>query len=399
MTSSAHSARPITPPATIGILGGGQLGRMTALAARSMGYGVHVLDPDANCSAAPVADRVVAARFDDVDAARDLASHCDVVTLEIEQISTEVLTAVSAYAPTRPGAAVIGVVQDRVRQKTWLSERGFPVGPFRVVNSADDIRSARAQFGHVFVKSGRGGFDGRGQALVADDAGAAAAWKTVGSSAAVAEQGLDLAAEISVMVARSPSGLTAVFPVALNHHERHALSWSALPAPLPSEICDRARTLGREIAEHLDVVGLLGVEMFLLPSGALTVNELAPRPHNSYHASERACVTSQFEQLVRAVCDLPLGDTSIIRPAAIVNLFGDIWHGAEPPRFDLALETPGTRLHLYGKGEPRPARKMGHLSAVGASAMEALAVARTAAARVDALTEAPPASLREFGVT
>lgn len=387
------------PPATIGILGGGQLGRMTALAARSMGYGVHVLDPDANCSAAPVADRVVAARFDDVDAARDLASHCDVVTLEIEQIATEVLTAVSAYAPTHPSATVIGVVQDRIRQKTWLSERGFPVGPFRVAHSADDIRSARAQFGNVFVKSDRGGFDGRGQALVVDDAGAAAAWRVVGSRAAVAEQGLDLAGEISVMVARSPSGLTAVFPVALNHHERHALSWSALPAPIPSEICDRARTLGREIAEQLDVVGLLGIEMFLLPSGALTVNELAPRPHNSYHASERACVTSQFEQLVRAVCDLPLGDTSIIQPAAIVNLFGDIWHSAEPPRFDLALETPGTRLHLYGKGEPRPARKMGHLSTVGASAMEALASARAAAAQVGATTEAPPASLRAFGVT
>ena len=396
MTSRAHTARPITPPATIGILGGGQLGRMTALAARSMGFGVHVLDPDAKCSASAVADRVVAARFDDADAARELARACHVVTLEIEQIATDVLDAVSAYAPTRPGAAVIGVIQDRVRQKTWLSNQGFPVGPFCVVNSADEIRAAVARFRDVFVKSSRGGFDGRGQARVVDANGAAPAWKTVGARTAVAEQALDLAGEISVLVARRPSGDTAVFPIALNHHERHALSWSVMPAPLPHALCDRAAALGRDIAVALDVVGLLAIEMFLLPSGELLVNELAPRPHNSFHASERACVTSQFEQLVRAVCDLPLGDTGIVRPAAIVNLFGDIWHGAEPPRFELALTAPGTRLHLYGKGEPRPARKMGHLSAIGGSAMEALATARAAAERVGATTESPPRSLRAF---
>ena len=399
MTSRAHSARPITPPATIGMLGGGQLGRMTALAARSLGYGVHVLDPDANCSASPVADRVVAARFDDVDAARDLASHCSVVTLEIEQIATEVLDAVSAYAPARPGAAVIGVIQDRIRQKSWLSHNGFPVGPFRVVHSVDDIRATLASFRRTFVKSSRGGFDGRGQALVSQAGEVDHAWKVVGSHAAVAEQALDLAAEISVMVARRPGGESAVYPIALNHHERHALSWSAMPAPVPKEIGDRAAALGLEIAAKLDVVGLLGIEMFLLASGELLVNELAPRPHNSFHASERACVTSQFEQLVRAVCDLPLGDPGILRPAAIVNLFGDIWHGAKPPRFEGALEIPGARLHLYGKGEPRPARKMGHVSAVGETAMKALEAARSSAARVGAITEPPPVTLGAFGVT
>jgi 5-(carboxyamino)imidazole ribonucleotide synthase len=394
----APSARPITPPATIGILGGGQLGRMTALAARSMGYHVHVLDPDPNCSASPVADRVVAAKFDDVEAARDFARGCDVVTLEIEQIATTVLDAAAAYAPTRPGAAVIGIIQDRVRQKTWLRDNGFPMGVFTVVNSADDIRSATAQFGPTFVKTARGGFDGRGQALVKSSSDADSAWKTVGARTAVAEKGLDLAGEISVMVARRPSGDTGVFPVALNHHERHALAWSTMPAPLPAEIASRAQTLGRDLATKLDIVGLLAIEMFLLTSGEILVNELAPRPHNSYHASERACATSQFEQLVRAVCDLPLGSTEILRPAAIVNLFGDIWHGAEPPRFDEALQTAGTRLHLYGKGEPRPARKMGHLSAVGETPMLALASARSAAALVGATTQDAPASLRAFGV-
>jgi len=398
VTSRALPARPITPPATIGILGGGQLGRMTALAARSMGYGVHILDPDANCSASAVADRVVAARFDDVDAARDLASNCAVITLEIEQIATEVLDAASAYAPTRPGAAAIAIIQDRVRQKTWLRDNGFPVGAFRVVDSENDVRDAVREFKSSFVKSSRGGFDGRGQARTGDASEAPKVWKTVGSRTAVAEQALDLAGEVSVLVARRPGGESVAFPVSLNHHERQALAWSTMPAPLSREITDKAASIGRAIADKMEIVGLLAVEMFLLPSGQLLVNELAPRPHNSYHASERACLTSQFEQLVRAVCDLPLGDTAIARPAAIVNLFGDIWRGAEQPRFDLALETPGTRLHLYGKGEPRPARKMGHLSATGDTAMSALDAARSAAARVGAITEKPPATLAAFGV-
>jgi 5-(carboxyamino)imidazole ribonucleotide synthase len=399
VTPSALSARPITPPATIGILGGGQLGRMTALAARSMGYSVHILDPDGNCSAAPVADRVVAAKFDDVDAARDFARQCTVITLEIEQIAAGVLDAASAYAPTRPDAAVIGIIQDRVRQKTWLRLNGFPVGPFQIVASVEAIAASATAFKRAYVKSARGGFDGRGQALVTAASEAQNAWKTVGTREAVSELALDLAGEVSVMVARRPSGETTAFPVALNHHERHALAWSVMPAPLPATITDAAQSLGRAIAEKLGIVGLLCVEMFLLPSGELLVNELAPRPHNSYHASERACATSQFEQLVRAACDLPLGDTSVLRPAAIVNLFGDIWHADEPPRFELALETPGTRLHLYGKGDPRPARKMGHLSAVGATAAEALATARAAASRVGAVTQDPPGTLRAFGVT
>jgi len=363
---------------------------MTALAARSMGYHVHVLDPDAHCATAPVADRCVTAKFDDTSAARDLASHCDVVTLEIEQIATEAIDAARLYAPTRPGATVIGIIQDRATQKSWLRDHGFPVGEFRVVQSADELRTAVAEFGHTFVKRCRGGFDGRGQERLRDPARAADAWTSIGQPMAVAERGLALAAELSVMVARRPGGEMTAFPVALNHHERQVLSWSTMPAPVPPDIAARATEIGLGLADQLRVEGLIAAELFLTTTGEIVVNELAPRPHNSFHASERACVTGQFEQLVRAVCDLPLGDVSVVRPAAIVNLFGDVWHGPQPPRFEDALAARGTRLHLYGKGDPRPGRKMGHLSAVGATSLDALSVAREAARRIGVPTEDPP---------
>jgi 5-(carboxyamino)imidazole ribonucleotide synthase len=387
----------IPPGSTIGILGGGQLGRMTALAARSMGYRIHVLDPDPECSASAVSDRCVTARFDDVDAARELARHCDVVTLEIEQIATAVIDAASAYAPVRPSSHVVGIVQDRARQKAWLAKHGFPVGQYRAVNSVSDVASAIDAFGESFVKACRGGYDGRSQVRVKQAGDASDAWRALGERSAVAEQALQLAGELSVMVARRPGGEAAVFPAALNHHERQILAWSVMPAPLDQAILSRAADIGRAIADEIKVEGLLAVELFLTTSGDLYVNELAPRPHNSFHASERACVTSQFEQLTRAVCDLPLGDVSVVRPTAIVNLFGDLWHDGRDPDFSAALSDPLVRLHLYGKRGARSGRKMGHLSAIGGSAMDALASARAAASRVGADTEPLPETLREFG--
>jgi 5-(carboxyamino)imidazole ribonucleotide synthase len=389
----------IAPGATIGILGGGQLGRMTALAARSMGYRLHVLDPDPECSAAPVADRVVAARFDDVDAARELARHCDVVTIEIEQVATASLEAASAFAPTRPDAHVVGIIQDRGRQKAWLEQHGFPLGPYRAVDSAADLEAALGGFGDTFVKSCRGGYDGRSQVRASHPAQAAEIWRAIAERPAVAEKALPLAGELSVMVARRTGGDMVVFPPALNHHERQILAWSVTPAPLPPTLLSQAVQIGRDIAQTLRLQGILAIELFLTTSGELYVNELAPRPHNSFHATERACVTSQFEQLTRAVCDLPLGDVSIVRPAAIVNLFGDLWKDGRTPDFSPALTVPGVRLHLYGKSGPRPGRKMGHLSAVGGSTMDALTAARQAAAAIGAPTESPPESLRAFGVT
>jgi len=363
---------PVLPPATLGILGGGQLGRMTALAARSLGLGVQVLDPDPDCAARPVVDRVVAARFDSVEGARDLAAACDVITIEIEQIAPAALAAATELAPVRPGGDVLRIVQHRGRQKQWLSDNGFPVGPYAHVSTADELAATAREIGPaLFVKACEGGYDGRSQ-LRFDGGDAASAWASLGERASVAEQALDLELELSVLVARRPSGDILVYPPAVNHHERQILAWSVLPGELDPVVARDARSLARGIAESFALEGILAVEMFLLRDGRLLVNELAPRPHNSYHASELACPTSQFEQLVRAACDLPLGDVEPVRPAAIVNLFGDLWLRDRAPDFAAALGVAGTRLFLYGKRGPREGRKMGHLAAIGDTPADAL---------------------------
>jgi 5-(carboxyamino)imidazole ribonucleotide synthase len=371
----------IAPGRTIGILGGGQLGRMTAMAARAMGFNVHVLDPDPDCPAKAVADRCITAKFDDADAAADLARHCDVVTLEIEQIGVEALAAARRHAPVRPSASVLAIIQDRAAQKRWLRDRHHPLGEYMEVASAADIEKAVADFGPVIVKATRGGYDGRSQVRVFSGTGAAKAWESLGMRPAIAERTLDLRNELSIMVARRPNGDMAVYPPSLNHHERLALDWAVMPAPLPELVVAQATRVARDIASSLEIEGLLAVELFLTSDDRLLVNELAPRPHNSFHQTEAACVTSQFEQLVRAVCDLPLGDPSLLRPAAIVNLFGDLWEEG-PPAFDRVLREPGVRLHLYGKQSARPGRKMGHISATGSTPEKALACAREAFARL-----------------
>jgi 5-(carboxyamino)imidazole ribonucleotide synthase len=377
----------IAPGATIGILGGGQLGRMTAMAARTLGYSVHVLDPDPECPAKPVADRCITAAFDDADAAADLARHCSVVTLEIEHIGADALAAAARHAPLRPSATVLAVVQDRATQKAWLKARHHPIGDYVDVTSSADLYRAARDLGPLVVKATRGGYDGRSQVRVTHPEDAAAAWKALGQRPAVAERALDLRTELSIMVARRPSGEIAVYPPAMNHHERQVLAWSVMPAPLPEPLIAEATKEARGIASELAVEGLLAVEMFVTSDDRLLVNELAPRPHNSFHETEVGCPTSQFEQLVRAICDQPLGDPSVERPAAIVNLFGDLWSGGPPP-FERILREPGIRLHLYGKREPRPGRKMGHLSATGSTAHEALS--RVNAAFTNLRDSTPP---------
>jgi 5-(carboxyamino)imidazole ribonucleotide synthase len=367
----------IQPGATIGILGGGQLGRMTGMAARSLGYDVHVLDPDPNCPASAIASRTVAARFDDADAAASLAERCAVVTLEIEQIGTAALAAVAARTPLRPSADTVHVIQDRIRQKTWLAANGFPVGAFRVVSSRDESVAAFEQLGRSIFKSTSGGYDGRGQIRVSSADAAADAWKSLGERPCLVEQLLDIASEISMLVARRPArpGLSderghVTFPPSFNHHEHGILDWSVLPASVAPINVLQAEQVANGIAATLGIEGLIAVEMFVLQNGALLVNELAPRPHNTFHSTDRACATSQFEQLVRAVCDLPLGSTEVLRPAAIANLLGDLWTDGTPD-FAAALTVPSVRLHLYGKASARPGRKMGHLSAVGLTGEEA----------------------------
>ncbi len=364
---------PILPGATIGILGGGQLGRMAAMAARPLGYHVHALDPDPSCAARFVVDRCLTAAFDDDFAAADLARHCAVVTLEIEKISLASLAAASRYAPVRPSATVLAVIQDRGRQKAWLAGHGFPLGPWRLAANERELAAASSDLGGAcFVKSTTGGYDGRGQAHLDAPSGAAAAWAGAGGGAAVVETALDLVSELSVLVARSPSGAVAVYPPSLNHHRNRILDWSVLPGPLPPEVVSQAVEIAGEIATDLAVEGLLTVELFLLGDGRLVVNELAPRPHNTFHTTEVACVTSQFEQMVRAVCDLPLGSVEVLRPAAIVNLLGDLWLGERTPAFERALALPGVTLHLYGKRVARPGRKMGHLSATARTPEDAV---------------------------
>jgi 5-(carboxyamino)imidazole ribonucleotide synthase len=375
--ASAQDIHRIAPGSLLAILGGGQLGRMTAMAARTMGYRVRVMDPEGACPASFVVDETIVGRWDDVDAARRLATGAGAVTLEIEQIGVDALREVERLAPLRPGVEPILIIQDKTLQKTWLEENGFPVGPFRVVRSAEELHSAVAALGgQVYLKIGRGGYDGRGQARIGMDGPAtrveaAKAWESIGAQPAVAEQALELDCEISVMAARSPSGEVRAYPAARNHHENQILAWSVLPADVPRDVEIAAEALAAALVAKLDIVGLLCAELFVTTGGQLLVNELAPRPHNSYHQSERGCVTSQFEQLVRAVCNLPLGSTELISPAAIVNLLGDLWLNGTP-NFAAALEVPGVRLHLYEKHTPRAGRKMGHLSGVGKTAQEAL---------------------------
>ncbi len=363
----------LLPGSTIGFLGGGQLGRMAAMAARTMGYDVHVLDPDAQCPARALASKTITAPWGDEDAAAALAKGVDVVTMEIEQIPVPALEAAEHHAPLRPSPGVLFIVQDRARQKEWLSNQRFPVGPFRVVRSADETAAAQREFGACIVKASTGGYDGRGQARVHHEDEVAAAWTSIGAPLCVAERFLDLAGELSVLVARSPSGEMRAYPPSRNHHTDGVLTWSVIPSGYDPIVEQQATDIALGIAEQIGVVGLLAVELFLLADGTLCVNELAPRPHNTYHHSERACVTSQFEQLVRAVCGLPLGDTDVVRPAAIYNLLGGLWEGARAPAFAEVLALPGVRVHLYGKAEARAGRKMGHLSACGPDAETALA--------------------------
>lgn len=362
----------ISPGSTIGIFGGGQLGRMTAMAARSLGYDVHVLDPDPHCAASPLASRVVAASFDDAERAAELARGCAVVTLEIEQVAGAALEAAARHSPVRPAARPVVIIQDRATQKEWLAKHGFPVAEFRVVSSAAELQRAISDLAPCIVKTTRGGYDGRGQMRFHHTGSdASGAWQALGGRTLTVERELALELELSVMVARREAGDLVTFPASLNHHEQGILAWSVTPGPVSAEVAARAVELGQDIATSLGIVGLIAVELFLTTGGSVVVNELAPRPHNSFHQTERACLTSQFEQLVRAVCGLPLGSTDLAVPGAIHNLLGDLWIDGDPS-WERALAVPGVRLHLYGKRGPRPGRKMGHLSAVGLTAPEAL---------------------------
>ena len=355
----------LLPGSTIGVMGGGQLGRMFAIAARRMGYRVHVFSPEENGPAAQLADRSTVAPYDDKTAITQFARAIDVLTFEFENIPAETIEWATREQLRRPRGEILLIAQDRLREKEFLQGAGFPVAPFRRVANRAGLKMALKTIGRPAILKGAAfGYDGKGQQRINQEVDLDAIWTRRADEVCILERVIDFKKEISVIVARGPDGATAVFPASENIHRHGILDLTMAPARIGVRIASEARDLACAVAIKLKLVGLLAVEMFLRGDGKLLINELAPRPHNSGHWTIEGCVTSQFEQHVRAVCGLPLGATAPLRPTAMVNLLGDLWSRGEP-NWAAALAVPNVHLHLYGKHEPRPRRKMGHLTAVG----------------------------------
>jgi 5-(carboxyamino)imidazole ribonucleotide synthase len=366
---------PILPGATIGMVGGGQLGRMFALEARRMGYRLVVLDPGDATPAAQFCDQHVRAPFEDVDACLELARMSDVVTLEWENADVATLRAMAAHVQIHPSPDVLEVAQHRVREKDAARRLGVLTAEYRAVRTREELDQALREIGApAILKTARMGYDGKGQAVIRDAADAGEAWDALSRQGDdfILEAKVPFRMEVSVICARSASGETACFPVAENEHRRGILHLTVAPARVPDEVAEEARRVATALAEGLGVVGLLAVEMFVDGDGRILMNEIAPRPHNSGHHTWEACAVSQFEQQLRAVCGLPLGDPALLRPAAMVNLMGeDAGTGLGRTGVAQALAVPGTALHLYGKKEARPGRKMGHLTVLADTADQA----------------------------
>jgi 5-(carboxyamino)imidazole ribonucleotide synthase len=380
------SLPPIAPPATIGILGGGQLGRMLALAARAMGYRIAVMDPDPDCPTAALADRQVVASYDDIGGALRLAALSDVVTYELEHVSAVVVDAVAAAVPVRPGRLPLIVTQDRIAERRFAEEAGAAVAPWRQVRTSEDLLHAAADLGlPLRVKAATGGYDGRSQIRVGAAGELERTLERLGrptGEAILAEAEMAFEMEVSIIVTRGVDGWATTYPLARNSHDEGILAESVAPAPVPADIADRAAQLGEQLAVAMGLVGTLTVELFLMRDGRLVVNELAPRVHNSGHWTIEGAATSQFEQHIRAICGLDLGSTAALAPTAVVNLLG-----AGPSRaarleaadLGLAMADPAAHLHLYDKRRVFERRKMGHVTALGSTVDDALERARRAA--------------------
>ena len=363
--------RLIAPGAVLGVLGGGQLGRMFAIAARRMGYRVHVFAPDGDSPSGQIADLEVTAPYTDLDALRTFARGVEVVTFEFENVPVEAIDAVGAFAPVRPSALALHTTQQRIREKTFLADHGIPTAPFAAAATLDELWDAVARVGTpAVIKTAAFGYDGKGQHTVASPADVEHIWTAIGHQEAVVEKFISLQAEVSIVAARGADGQVALYPPFENRHRNHILDLTTVPAAIPPAAAAQAAEITRTILEALQYVGVLCVEFFLGTDGELLVNELAPRPHNSGHLTFDAAVTSQFEQQVRAICGLPLGSPDMPRPAAMVNLLGDLWAEGEP-NWAAACRFGDVKLHLYGKTDPRPGRKMGHLTAAGRTVHEA----------------------------
>jgi 5-(carboxyamino)imidazole ribonucleotide synthase len=368
------------PGATIGVMGSGQLGRMFAMAARRMGYRVHIFSPDKETPAGQFADREVTGAYEDEAAVRQFARDLDLLTFEFENIPRQTIDWCAAECDVRPASTVLHIAQNRLREKDFLAQAGIPVAPYRAARSESELRAAIDEIKTpAILKSAAFGYDGKGQRFIAEQSSVEELWRDRAGDELILEGAVDFEKEVSVIVARGPDGSVATFPVCENIHRDHILDVTVLPARVSPEVEKSAAGLARRIANQMELVGLLAVEMFLKRDGVLLVNELAPRPHNSGHWTIEGCATSQFEQHVRAVCGLPLGSTDLLSPSAMANLLGDLWEGGEP-NWAAALAVPGVRLHLYGKHQPRPRRKMGHLTALASTAEAAIAAVTKARA-------------------
>lgn len=367
----------VLPGSTLGMLGGGQLGRMFTVAARSMGYEVIVLDPDSESPAGKLATDHVCADYTDQTALDYLAKTCDAVTTEFENVPAAILEQLATCCPVRPGARAVTITQDRIHEKTFLRKHGFPTAPFAVINSLDDLNTAlKTITTPAILKVSRFGYDGKGQFSINSTSDSAAGWQALNGEACVLEQRMPLDIEVSVVLARGIAGEIVSYPVAENIHQHGILDVSIVPARIDDKLASQVTEMARQIAQQLDYVGVMAVEFFI-SNGEILVNEIAPRPHNSGHYTMDACVTSQFEQQVRAVCGLPLGETRQLTPVVMINMLGDIWHNGKNPDWSKLLDHPNIKLHLYGKKQARPGRKMGHYNVVANTLEEALQLART----------------------
>ncbi|MGE3818627.1 MAG: 5-(carboxyamino)imidazole ribonucleotide synthase [Isosphaeraceae bacterium] len=364
----------LNPPATLGVIGGGQLGRMFLQAAQRLGFRTITLAPTADSPAAQIAHATVVAPPDHLPALRSLAEQADGVTVEFENVSAPALRWLARRRIVRPGWRTVWVSQNRLREKTFLREHEFPHAPWRPVRTADELAAAGASLGTpLILKTASSGYDGKGQARVEHPDELEPAWVALGRTPCVAEGWVRFAAEASVVVARGADGRAVAYPVARNQHRRHILDATDMPAAVGPVVAREAQGFALAIAQALGTVGVLTVEFFLTEDGGLLINELAPRPHNSGHLTIEAAVTSQFEQQVRALCGWPLGSSALVSPAAMVNLLGDLWAGGEPDWRAALARDPGVKLHLYGKRTPAIGRKMGHLTVLDPDPETALA--------------------------
>lgn len=363
----------IQPGSTLGVLGSGQLGRMFAIAARRLGYRVHVYSPDDDTPTGQVADLEIRGSYDDLDRIAAFARDVAVLTFEFENVPSATTEAAAKFTPVRPGGHVLHITQNRLREKSFLRDAGLPVTPFLPIKSADELRAGLAQFGTpAILKTADWGYDGKGQARIERIEDVDAIWPRFANAPAILEQFIDFECEVSVIGARGLRGEFVAYGPVRNSHSRHILDVTISPAVVPESTAREAVEIARTICEQLDVVGVLCTEFFVAKDGRVMVNETAPRPHNSGHYTIDACVTCQFEQQVRAICGLPLGSPEQLRPAAMANLLGDCWAGGEPD-WSAALASGEVKLHLYGKSEPRGGRKMGHLTVLAENPKAALA--------------------------